>query len=364
MEIQERRRSNRSISIDKSILLLNEIILNKSIDCLDGYVINNTLPDEIRIIAWKIFLGILPVDNPNSWVEITVSQRDKYQNILFEDEIVEVLKNIQLNEFKNEEFSSVFEEINKLKNKYDFFKSQIVGESLFKLFVIYLKLYKETFENTKWAFYILAGLIYILYPSVMPFTCKLVEISTDPKWLLYYMNDEEHFDCDIFSIFDNLMNHKQLRHISFTKAPRQDILDIEDKVINNIDMEFIAKLNPYERVSYYYLRVINPNLARYLFSIKLDLYDIFETWTASLLTSTIDFERLTYFWDNVFYRCEGDRFGFLDLVNVALVNNLSEDLLAGNIVSDKAMLMRYPEVKLDEKEIIKKALKLYEKLNE
>jgi hypothetical protein len=364
----KRRTSGRSISIDNSILLLKDIMRKKSIDELDQYIINNTLPDEIRIIAWKIYLGILPIDQVESWFEITSMQRKRFTTILEEDEIDQIIKLIRGLETNNDTFIDDFKllklELIKISMSYDFFKSQ--GESILKLFCIYLKIYKESFENNRWAFYILCGLFYTLYPSIMHLTDTTEENITDPRWLVNYINKEENFDCEVFFLFDNIINHKQLKNISleYQQAPRQEWFDIEQHIIIDLDKNFLTNLNPYEKSSYYYLSIINPALAKYLFSIKLDIYDILGIWVSSLLTSTLGFERLTYFWDNIFSRCKSDRFEFIDFINIALINNISQELLVGNIVTDKTLLMTYPQVNLDEKEIMKKALKMYEKLNE
>jgi hypothetical protein len=369
MESQERRRSGRSISLGGSVALLTSIMVNKSTEELDTYIVNNTLPDEVRLVAWKIFLGILPVEQVENWVDITSAQRKSFTTILEEDEMDQIIKLIKGMEMGESEivndYKLITDELAKISANYDFFKSTTVAESLVKLFLIYLKIYKDSFENSKWAFYILAGLFYTLYPSIIHISNTEEVNHRDPRWLLHYMNEEEGFDSEVFFIFDNIMNHKQLRMVSkeYKQAPRQDWFDIEQKVIINLDKDFLETLNPYEKSSYYYLTIMNPELAKHLFSLKLDTYDILETWVSSLLTSTLGFERLTYFWDNIFYRCKGDRFEFLDLINIALINNLSDQLLTSNIVTGKTLLMRYPQ-NLDEKAVVKKALKLSEKLNE
>jgi hypothetical protein len=375
---QTRRLSGRSISIENAIGLLKAAIETKSKNVFETDVLNNTLPNEIRSIAWRIFLNILPVDqSTNDWVGIAKSQRAQFAVFSAEKEIDEFSRMIRGESTDNEilhksELWDIYklarEELDRISSTYDFFKSQIVAESLLRLYLIWAKQYTGGFDTK--AFYILAGLIYTLYPSILHVTTPILDENlNDPQWLFNYLNDEEFFDSDVFFIFDNLMNHKQIKHIAseFKNSPRADIIEVEKRIIDseNIDMEYVATLSRFEKISYYYLRLINPTLTKYLFSIKLDVHEVLQAWIPSLLTSTISFERLTYFWDNIFYNCRNDSLDFVDHLSISLINNLSGELIVNNLVDNKISLMKYPDTMLlDEKEIVKKAMKLNEKLNE
>ena len=65
------RKSSRSISLDNSIQLINQIIFNKNFEDIYTSVINNQVPSEIRSIAWRVFLKILHKDDYNSWIDKT-----------------------------------------------------------------------------------------------------------------------------------------------------------------------------------------------------------------------------------------------------------------------------------------------------
>ena len=60
------------------------ILLNSNIfESLKGFCKDGDLPEELRPIAWKIFLGILPNNSDKKeWVEKIYDQRIKYKKKL------------------------------------------------------------------------------------------------------------------------------------------------------------------------------------------------------------------------------------------------------------------------------------------
>jgi hypothetical protein len=366
---QPRRLSGRSISIDKSISMLREIIAKRQLDELDTDIVNNTLPDEIRLIAWKICLEILPIKNFETWVEISEKQRKSFQNLTAEHNIEEAFKNLKIEDGLKTKIDGVckyFElchyELGKLAVNYDFFKSQIVAESILKLFLIYLKNCKEcqqsSEENIKAEIYILAALYYSLYPSILHFSDfnKLENNTDDPKWLFYYLNDEEFFDCDVYYLFTEIIKHKNLnRKIANSQFVNAYEHNFQKQCNIKID------LDNDDGLIYYLLSIINPGLN--LNRKNLVLSKVTANWKNTLLTTVVSFDRLVYFWDNIFFRSSSldNKLEFLNYINIALINNMSSELISCN-GDRELLLLNYPSHKVDEKEIIKKAMKLNERL--
>jgi hypothetical protein len=358
-------------------------------EILSTLVINNTLPVELRSIAWRIFLGILPREkSANELVQITKNKRVEFEKLNSHTEIELFSKVIRKEEDisilpegnLSQSYLLVQAELNRISSNNDFLKSQIVAETLLRLFVIWKK--NNENENSDvmanlHKFYILAEVIYSLYPTILHFNIAHEDFSEnkiiDAKFLFYFLNQEESFDADAYVIFDHLIQ-KILNEVNFNNLKQNCQIKelIHKHIIDNQNLlplseeskSFISNLGRIEKISYLYLNIVNPNLSKHLNSIKLDPYDVVNIWFSSLLAGSISFENLTYIWDNIFFFTSNDSFRLFDFVAVSLINNISTQLMAGDIDSCRSLLMKYRENSLDLKEIIKKSLKLKEKLGE
>jgi hypothetical protein len=332
------QRSTRSKSIDCSLSLIDEIILNKKKEALQTPIINNELPAHIRSISWRVALNILPIDRPEDWIQITEAYVQSF-NVLNNDEEIERFGRVFNGEMNEDVIASsnlfydykvAKEEIERLSTFCDFFKCASFGESLIRLYLIWLKQFDEVDKSDRIkCFYILACIYYSLFPSIQNNTYN--GLKTDPKFILYSLNLEENFDSDVFNIFDNIMNHKGLRRImnDFTKMENNDISEkVECMSLNDqeIDKDFIKSLNYYQRVSFFHMKLINNDLLKHLFSIKLDIYEIIHSWVTSLFTSAIQFEKIVYLWDNIFYFSDNDSLSFIDNICVSMINVVSDEL--------------------------------------
>jgi hypothetical protein len=399
IEYRQKRRSTtgRSNTIESCINTLTDALKDNQFDLEDisTLVINNNLPSELRPVAWEIFLGILPKEKDlYEWVKIIQAERAKFEKISSDKEIEDYTKVIRKETNESSltpgkllaDYQNVAKEIEKISSNYDFFKSQIVAETLLRLYVIWKKNNPDpTDNNSVESFYILAGVIYALYPSILHFNTEIKEINkkedVDPRTLFYFLNNEEYFDSDVYMIFDHIMNKLGFESfiVNFSKLGRQEWENIYKNIVQGEDEEenselfkseesktLISNMNRLEKISYPYLKVANRILLSHFFSINLDPYHIVQTWFTSLLTNSICFEHLTYLWDNIFLysQNQGHKFEFLDYILVALISNLSNDLLISDVMSAKKILMRYPEHNLNLKDIVKKALKLREKISE
>jgi len=317
--------TGKSSSIEQSINIFSEMLKNNECDLEEilNMVLNQKLPNELRSIAWRIFLGILPKDKPfYEWYQITQNFREKFEKLNQDEEIKKFTKVIRKESmgtliasspFKYEYFA-VFQEKEKISYTYDFFKSEIVGETLIKIYLIWIKNNYEVsqLENVNnrnfYPFYILAGIIFSLYPSILFLKPNIEEINftenIDPNSLFYFLNNEEFFDADVYCIFDNLMNNRNLKIMtdSFKNLNQQEWGTIKNSIVENenflpLNEEneiLFSNLNRFEKISYFYLKLTHDNLLRHLFSIKLDPYDIIHIWYVSLLTSSMCFEHLSY----------------------------------------------------------------------
>jgi len=396
IENRQKRRSTtgRSNIIESCINTLREAIKESefNLEDISTMVINNNLPNELRPVAWEIFLGILPREKDlYEWVKIIQAERQKFEKLSNDNEVESFTKVIrkEANEsiLPSSKLLSVYQivakEIENISANYDFFKSQIVAETLLRIYVIWKKNNPDPSESISVeSFYILAGVIYSLYPSILHFNTEIKEINNkedvDPRTLFYFLNNEEYFDSDVYMIFDHIMNKLGFENfiVNFSKLGRQEQDSIYKNIVQGEEEQdsrdlfksdesktLICNMNRLEKISYPYLKFANRMLLSHLFSINLDPYQTIQTWFTSLLTNSISFENLTYLWDNIFLYSQ-TQFEFFDYILVALISNLSNELLVSDEVSAKKILMSYREDNFNMKDIVKKALKLREKISE
>jgi hypothetical protein len=378
--------------MENCINILGEVLKDNEINLeeVSGLLINNTLPAELRSIAWRIILGILPKNkSPFEWVKIIRTERANFEKLNSDMEI-ELLTRIIRKELDDSNlpegnlshnYKLVVTELDRISLSYDFFKSQVVAETLLKLYVIWQK-HDESNNRDDRAnlnvFYILAAIIYSLYPSIIHFRSSFKEITceddTDSSSLFYFLNEEEYFDADVYLILFNLMKQKNLSEIinNSSKVNRQSIEVIQKRIIGNEnlfplseqDNSFISSLGRVEKISCVYLKIVNHNLLNHLNSLNLDIYEIIQMWQTSFFTGTINFENLPYIWDNIFLNSTDDSLDFFDYVSLSLINNLSTELMTGDLNSCNSLLMMYPQNNLNLKEIMKKSFKIKEKVND
>ena len=73
---------------NSALIFKDEILLNENrIDSLKDLAKKNNLEKkkELRPMAWKLFLGIIPKENNKSieeWIDVIDSQRNEYKNKL------------------------------------------------------------------------------------------------------------------------------------------------------------------------------------------------------------------------------------------------------------------------------------------
>lgn len=379
METKSRRRSSlgRSNLIENCICIFNELIKSGSdLDDISNMVVNNTMPNELRSIAWRIFLGIFDkTKDPYEWVLVSRASRENFNKLSNDKNIEQFIKVIKheedLNSLPNgpllDGFKAAETELQKFKIKYDFFKSQIVSENLLRMYVIWKKDNIELDNTlTKKVCYIMAIVIYSLYPSILHFTTERSEINSkeeiNAKSLFYFLNDEEHFDADVYTIFIEIFKKLFNNQEQSTRLSQEEISTI---ILKNDNLGELrdSKLNKYEKTAYFLLKTANKNLSEHMLLSKIDPYEFVYNWHTSLLAFVIPFENISYFWDNIFLNSR-ETFEFLDYLIISLINQVSNELLSYEGQKIVEVLTQYPTDKLDLKTILKRALKLQEKVNE
>ena len=390
---QRRSSKGRSSVMELSITILREILKDDRCDLeeITTMMLNNSLPNELRSMAWRIMIGVLPRDkNYYDWVEITQNARFSFNKLAADEEIQDYLKVIRKEEDKQilkqgellDDFTLCLEKIQEIQGPaHDFFKSQNVRETLLMLYVIWKKNNPDVVTKYLQPFNILAGLIYCLYPSILHHAPSLKEINNrddvDVKTLYYFLNDEEFFDSDLYVIFNRVIRQNGFKGLInyYSSEVWQDLAYIKDNVVfneeflplNNQSKLSVSKLNRSERICFVYLNIINGNLVKQLINNGIPICQYVESLLSTLLISSISLDQLTYFWDNIFTHSDpssDDAFNFLDFIIVSLLNNINDLLMNCNKNNWQDILGKYPENRLDSKHIMNKALKFKEKIIE
>jgi hypothetical protein len=372
------RRGSRSSSLEESIRLMANCMTGEgfNLEDLQVLIINNKLPAELRPLTWKIFFGILNRKNNFwQWYNAIKTERERFENLSQSKEVELFTKVIRReadistvkdNTYFNN-YQTVVNELEKLKKKYDLFKSEIIAESVLRIFLIAKTQY--SIDSVEKVFHIIAGLVYSLYPSILHFSKNFVEINEDnldATTFFYYLNNEEFFDADVYMLVNKILDDGSFSkyffhsHLQTQQLISKNIEEMENLLPGNPNFKY-KELNRIERICYQYLQVTNKELFKHFLTNNISLYDDVNELFGYLLTKTICLSNLTYLWDNIFLYSspEYTLFSFLEFVIVVIIDRISLNLKSLKEQDDvHKIISNYPEEELDCMEIVTKALKI------
>ena len=390
MDNKRRSSTGRSKILESSILIISEFIKTKDLEDFYSYVINSTLPGEVRSTAWRIFMGILNKDDSTKWAKTSKELRDNFYKLSTKHLTENVQKYLKL-ELNAEQAKSVLDEktliiitnarkeLKFISNNFDFFKTEMISELVVRLVYLWSSAHPE-FTNYEQIVTIVAGIVYSLYPSILH--CDINSLGIDEEklenletqTLFYYLNTEEHFDADVYNLFDCLMekgikkfisDHKVYKPISASEV--SELIKIDD---NKIVLEKVKSLNRVDRIVHFYLRIVNKDLLVKLIEKKIDLYSIIEYLIATLFTKNLNEENIIYYWDCIFVNdttylfdksleFEDNFLHFTDFIILSYLVLNQENIDKKDF--EKIFVNSLPN--FDGKDVVKKAIKLREKVN-
>lgn len=389
MDNKRRSSTGRSKILESSINILSDFIQSKNLEDIYGFVINNTLPGEIRSTAWRIFLNILDMNDSGNWAKTTKDLRDNYYKLskninedihkFLRNEINEEQAKILVDEKSLIIISLARKELKQLSNNLDFFKSEIISEVVVRMVYLW-SILNSQFSDYDKIVSIVAGIVYSLYPSILHIDISMLGIDEDKlqnlevQSIFYYLNTEEHFDADIYTIFSTLMSRGIQNFFSETKIYKPissseiiDLLKIEDE---KLLLERARKLNKVDRILGFYLRHVNKDLLEKISLQKDQIYNILESLISTVLEKDSSSENIIYFWDCIFlneiydisernFKFENDFLSFIDFIILSYIVLNQENF--GK--RDFNVLFLNSFQNLNGKDVVKKAIKLREKVN-
>ena len=392
MDMDNRRKTSlgKSTFVESAISIIYDLQNSDKGDLklLMSLALDKSLINEIRSVAWRIFLGILSNKNLSEWVRKSKEHRKHFdeglQSISNESDYIdspseETVKHLH---------SNTLEVINLLHSivKEESTKSMIynsLSESAQKIYLIWLRgnpLSNQ--DHIRISFRILLVLMFALYPSIINVSsqdCDIKESSSQPspKELLYFLNSEDYFDADVYTIFSEIMRRGVKDLITSATTEDKDLYELFNKVqsCNNKGKHIskvVANLGRSEIDLVYYLGVCREELVQKAANKHLELRGLLTNMTSSLFYDH-DFEVLIYFWDCllacenncdfVFSKVNKHQSGlaFSDFLACALLANTNYSLFES---SEKLTQTRIFKNQLDEdvKAIVHTALKLREKI--
>lgn len=385
--------------LKKSICVFEQIIQQKtSLDNLVSECFLNEINEEMRPIIWKIFLDILPINQIEKWESNLTNSRNNYykkvkdyinSNITdflnnsinksqllkfygFSDE--SIIKDKDDNLFKDLETISIIKlDVDRTCQDIDMFKNKNIKLILGKLLYVWAK------ENSPPGYCqgmneIAGTLLYSLY------SCNHNDAihqsshmdGTDILNLFHSIQNEEHFEADIYNLFSeimkrgicNLYNYRiQSKNI---KCDKFDSFDKKNITLNDIetDNDATAIKKKIYKIFYYYLKIIDIELFLHLCE-GIEPYIFMFRWILCIFNREINISNIAFIWDCILAIECSDKVSesnksldLIDFICVAMIVDLRYDLLmeddAYMILSS---LMHFPNSQ-NMKEIVNRAIKM------
>ena len=382
-------------SEDMSILNLKFINLCKN---------SNLENEQIRPMAWKIFLKVLPSKENvyiKTWIEKTISDREKFEKIKLNE-------NINSIKYKGDPLTITAQNKNKNNNWNKFFDGhklkEIIGKDINRTFQN-LKLFQDNYvkelltdilfywsiqpENKKMSYRqgmndLLSILFFAFFPyyfsinnnnknnnNISSFYTKeekekLISYCKEPiknaRQIYLFFHDEKYLIHDLFTIFSNMMSFgiKKLFETPLDMSNnsaliQEDFLNfkMEEK---EIDIVYKRALDIYHNM----LRNYDEQLFSHLIKNKIDPTTYMVRWLRCLFCREFSYKVCIQLWDIIFleeFFQSDKKFQFVDYICIAMYENVKSSIIKSKEEEILQLLFKYPQID-SPFELIKNAYKI------
>jgi hypothetical protein len=364
-------------SFNKNALLKFKKIYNKHYDIRD--IINTGLDgkinEDLRATYWKLYLDILPIDNPEKWIKLLSQERQEYYNkvekFITNDigrYINEEIEEIAINKDDLETLSLIKLDVKRTYQEIDLFRNKHVRDILVRVLYTWSKLNSDL-SYIQGMNEIAGTLLYALYPANSVGDTLAGDEETS---VYYFLNSDESFEADLFSIYSSIMKKGMKSLYNYHDKEKLQIPDTtEYQNISLIDIESSGCSELKKRIKkifYYYLRIIDKELYIHIYD-KVEPYLFLFRWILCLLTRELtNLKNVIYIWDCIFafekINQSSSGIGFVDSVCLAMICSVRDELLAeedGCFMLQT--LMHFPN-ESSIKDITKQAMIIRELINE
>lgn len=364
-------------NIFKNEILLNENRINRLKEIGEKNIFNNL--KELRPLAWKIFLGIIPEESKSieEWIDTIDSQRTEYKNKLEKYCSLEKYRSIDplLNNedtekddlLNKDEDKSILNLINldlvRTHQNIDLFQKNKTKNILSNILYIYSKgnydiPYGQGMNE-------LVSMLYIcLYPYYLPkkenhtkeeIKEYLKDIESHYEDIYLYFHDEDELQSDIFYLFESIM----LKGIKDLYG--KDDVKKDDKNYNIYELfpDIIKDLSNEERpiplnlrsslVIKEKLKVIDKKLYNHFKRININCNYFLHRWFKCIFTREFDINDVSCLWDKIFlYEYTKSKLYkyplvYMDFICVAMIIKIRSKLIKKDENDCFTILFHYPK---------------------
>ena len=366
-----------SSNIFKNEILLNEDRINRLKEIGEKNNFENL--KELRPLAWKIFLGIIPEESKSieEWIDTIDSQRTEYKNKLEKYCSLEKYRSIDplLNNedtekedlLNKDEDKSILNLINldlvRTHQNIDLFQKNKTKNILSNILYIYSKgnydiPYGQGMNE-------LVSMLYIcLYPYYLPkkenhtkeeIKEYLKDIDSHYEDIYLYFHDEDELQSDIFYLFESIM----LKGIKDLYG--KDDVKKDDKNYNIYELfpDIIKDLSNEERpiplnlrsslVIKEKLKVIDIKLYNHFKRININCNYFLHRWFKCIFTREFDINDVSCLWDKIFlYEYTKSKLYkyplvYMDFICVAMIIKIRSKLIKKDENDCFTILFHYPK---------------------
>ena len=382
-----------------SIIFKEKILLNPyKVEDLKKYSIEAKLTKEnLRPIAWKIFLGVLPnTTSLREWVEIISNQREEYKKKLKKfckikkfvgdplgggkkkKKNEEPVEDSYLKELINKDLDRTHQEI-------DLFLQNKIKNILANVLYIWSK------ENSKVSYRqgmneLLAIIFIAFYPFYFACTRKpkttkeniidyLKDINLYKDDIYIYFHDEDEIQSDLFYTFEALMKKGMVNLFD----PQVLQKDEEGFKMYEIFPQMWKDDSNENKPTYVYrrssllikekLKSLDNDLYSHFKKIDLNCEVFLQRWLRCIFCREFNLNDVYIIWDIIFYdnyvnrKKEKYDFIYMEYICIAMIFKIRDRLKDADQNDCFSMLFKYPQIK-DVMDLIKLTKKVEQAINE
>ena len=323
------------------------------------------LEPEFRGVLYRMFLNIIPYDEPHHWIRYITEARNTYKTL--QKELIN--SNVHIIPFMNcedkkgtdnyEKYSKLIPhadyeligiiklDVDRTFQELDLFHNKKIKELLCKILYIYSKRNSDP-SYCQGMNEILGTLLYALLPSITlngepshNFQNNLSKSEFDPEYIFDQITNDEYFEMDLYLIYDELMSRdlKELYTYNDSRFRKKTnfekrILTLED-IYNSEDSELGKRI---KKIFYVYLKILDVELYEYLIDqVEPDIF-LFR-WILCMLNREISLKNVIRVWDCILayefveftvntVETDKSRLNYLDYLCLGMILDLKPNLLA------------------------------------
>lgn len=373
---------------NSAIIFKDEILLNENrIDLLKDLAKKNNLEQkkELRPMAWKLFLGIIPEENNKSieeWIDVIDSQRNEYKNKLEKYCSIKKMKHSDplinnenkedddlLNEDQDNNDKNIINLINldltRTHQAIELFQKTKTKNILSNILFVYAK-ENEDLPYGQGMNELISMLFICLYPYYFSSKDKekigkndikvyLNDIDNHYEDIYLFFHNEEELQSDLFFLFEAIML-KGIKDLYGKDDVKKD--DINYKLYE-LFPDIIKDTSNEERPTHLNLRsyilikeklkIIDKRLYNHFKKININCNYFLHRWFKCIFTREFDINEVSCLWDKIFlYEFNNSKkykyhLIYIDFICLAMIMRIRYQLIKKDEGDCFTILFHYPK---------------------